>query len=75
VVSGHAGQLSHQEPAAFAVDREHVRDEARALARESLRDRGLVVEEREDRLEVDGLSVPLAAQDRGQRPGAQLYER
>ena len=61
VLRGLAGQLRHQEPAAFAIDVDDVGDEPWEFARERLRDRGLVVEEREDRLEVDGLSIPLAA--------------
>jgi hypothetical protein len=63
-----AVQLAHQHPAALSVDPKHLGDDARMLSHEGPCDHGLVVEERERRLQEDRLAVKHAAEHRGQRP-------
>ncbi len=63
-----AVQLAHQHPAALVVDPKHVGEDARMLAGEDLGDRGLVVEEREDRLHEHRLAVENTAQNGRERP-------
>ena len=50
------------------IDPKHVGNRARVLAREDLRDRGLVVEEREDRLQEHRLAVAHTRQNGRERP-------
>jgi hypothetical protein len=63
-----AVQLSHQDPAQTLVDGKHVRNEVRMVLRQGIRQRRLVLEDREHGLQVDATAVGLESQDGRDRP-------